>query len=77
MAEAVTFHHNPSACPADHFAALTAVHVADALVRASSGETSAPEAVLDMDYLTRIGVIHELPDWEALAGEVMSRQSVL
>jgi HD-like signal output (HDOD) protein len=77
VAEAVTFHHNPSACPADHFDALTAVHVADALARASSGETSALEAGLDVDYLTRIGLIHELPAWEALAGEVLSRESVL
>ena len=77
VAEAVTFHHNPSACPADHFDALTAVHVADALVRASTAETSAPEAGLDIDYLTRIGMIHELPNWRALAGEVLSRESVL
>ena len=71
VAEAVTFHHNPSACPADHFGALTAVHVADALVRSASGGASAPAAELDTDYLTRIGVIHELPAWEALAGEVL------
>jgi HD-like signal output (HDOD) protein len=76
VAEAVTFHHNPSACPADRFDALTAVHVADALVRSSSAGTSPPEAGLDVDYLTRIGVIDELPNWEDLAGEVLSRERV-
>jgi HD-like signal output (HDOD) protein/ActR/RegA family two-component response regulator len=76
VAEAVAFHHNPSACPADHFDALTAVHVAEVLVRSTHAGTSALEAGLDMDYLTRIGAIHELPEWEALAGDVLSRQSV-
>jgi HD-like signal output (HDOD) protein/CheY-like chemotaxis protein len=76
VAEAVTFHHNPSACPADRFDALTAVHVADALVRSSSAGTSPLEAGLDVDYLTRIGVIDELPNWEDLAGEVLSRERV-
>jgi HD-like signal output (HDOD) protein len=77
VAEAVTFHHNPSACPADHFDALTAIHVAEALVPATRGEMSALDAGLDTGYLTRIGVIHELPAWEALAGAVVSRQSVV
>jgi hypothetical protein len=46
------------------------------LVRSTHAGTSALEAGLDMDYLTRIGAIHELPEWEALAGDVLSRQSV-
>lgn len=63
VVEAVTFHHDPSSCPHSVFGALTAVHLADALLDATTPGTPSSEAPLDTDYLARIGVLDQLPAW--------------
>jgi putative nucleotidyltransferase with HDIG domain len=60
LVEAVAWHHNPSGCPGTTFTALTAVHVADALVRA--GEGAKPDA----EYLARLGLTDRWARWLTL-----------
>lgn len=67
VVEAVIFHHQPSLCPLTEFGPLAAVHVADMLKRASKPGVPAAESPLDADYLTRLGVLDQLPMWWDLA----------
>ena len=75
VVEAVAFHHSPAKCPDHSFGPLTAVHVADALEHEITGATPVAQAALDMDYLSRIEVVNELPDWSSLAREQLSMES--
>ncbi len=61
VVEAVAWHHTPSRSQTpDQFTALTAVHVADTLIRAPSAlETTA----VDQEYLIALGLRHRLPEW--------------
>lgn len=60
LVEAVAWHHNPSACPGNTFSALTAVHAADAIVRANEG------ARPDREYLARLGLEERFSEWMRL-----------
>jgi HD-like signal output (HDOD) protein/CheY-like chemotaxis protein len=64
IVEAVAFHYEPEKSDLKKFSALTAVHVANALL----DETEA--ANLNMDYLTQIGVASRLDDWREIAAEL-------
>jgi putative nucleotidyltransferase with HDIG domain len=63
LVEAVAWHHNPGACPGTTFTALTAVHAADAIVRAETG------AKPDADYLARLGLTDRWVHWLALKNQ--------
>ena len=63
IVEAVRFHHNPSSVARRGFSAVTAVHVADALL----GDDSATN--LDQPYLDGLGVCDQIETWRALTGE--------
>jgi putative nucleotidyltransferase with HDIG domain len=60
LVEAVAWHHNPGQCPGTTFTALTAVHAADAIVRAPEG------AQPDADYLARLGLTDRWSHWLGL-----------
>jgi putative nucleotidyltransferase with HDIG domain len=60
LVEAVAWHHNPSACPGNSFTPLTAVHVADAVLRAEEG------VLPDMEYLERLGLAERWDVWKEL-----------
>jgi putative nucleotidyltransferase with HDIG domain len=60
LVEAVAWHHNPGGCPGTTFTALTAVHAADAIVRAGEG------AKPDGGYLARLGLSDRWMHWLAL-----------
>jgi putative nucleotidyltransferase with HDIG domain len=60
LVEAVAWHHNPSACPGTSFTPLTAVHVADSLMRADEGVEP------DMEYLERLGLAERWEVWKDL-----------
>jgi putative nucleotidyltransferase with HDIG domain len=60
LVEAVAWHHNPNGCPSTSFTALTAVHAADALVRAEEG------AKPDAEYLVRLGLSNRWAHWVEL-----------
>jgi putative nucleotidyltransferase with HDIG domain len=60
LVEAVAWHHNPGGCPGVAFTPLTAVHAADAIVRAAEG------AHPDAEYLARLGLSDRWGVWAAL-----------
>ncbi len=60
LVEAVAWHHNPGGCPGTAFTPLTAVHAADAIVRADEG------AEPDAAYLARIGLSDRWGRWVGL-----------
>jgi len=64
IVEAVAFHDSPEKSDLKKFSALTAVHVANALID-ESGSSS-----LDLDYLDAIGVADRLDDWRDTALEL-------
>jgi HD-like signal output (HDOD) protein len=74
IVEAVAFHHQPSACPAQSFSPLTAVHIADCLeeqakLRASEDREPTP---LDYGYLSRLGLAPERErDWQQLYRQML------
>jgi HD-like signal output (HDOD) protein len=59
VVEAVAFYHQPSRQACGAFSALTAVHVADALIH-DAGR-------LNEDYLSALGLSDRIPEWRALA----------
>jgi len=72
ICEAVTFHHNPSGSPAGQFTALTAVHVADALVQQFRPErTIGAIPQIDEAYLGEIGLAQRLSHWQEIIEEAM------
>jgi HD-like signal output (HDOD) protein len=71
IVEAAIYHHAPSECHSEHFSPLTAVHIADVLVHQRTFDSVAPRVSLDTDYLTRIGIIDELPAWERIIDQVI------
>ncbi|RME33568.1 MAG: HDOD domain-containing protein [Gammaproteobacteria bacterium] len=71
IVEAVALHHEPSRTAYDGMCALTAVHVADALLGEEEG--SRCHAALDEGYLRRLGMLDRLEEWRQLAREVMER----
>jgi putative nucleotidyltransferase with HDIG domain len=57
LIEAVAFHHDPGKSQAIGFTALTAVHVANALVHGNgSADPTRPECQVDAEYLASAGV---------------------
>jgi HD-like signal output (HDOD) protein len=64
--DALAYHHQPSACPAQAWSPLAAVHIAEALVHELTPDlTVGPTPALDTDYLEALGLQHRLPQWRA------------
>lgn len=61
VVEAVALHHHPACFLGNKFSPLTAVHVANALLRAESPEHF--RALVDADYLAVIGRAEKIPAW--------------
>lgn len=61
--EALAFHHDPSSGSAAEFCPLTAVHVADVLVRESAGQGKGHTTQLDEAYLAELGLVDRIPVW--------------
>jgi putative nucleotidyltransferase with HDIG domain len=57
IVEAVAWHHAPAGCPGTTFTALTAVHAADAVLRAKDGTRP------DREYLERLGLADRFGAW--------------
>lgn len=64
LVEAVTLHHQPNESALHEFSPLTAVHAAEVFV-ASENESVKEDAVLDEEYLTRIGCGDRAGEWLA------------
>lgn len=64
VVEAVAYHHDPSTYQSNSFTALTAVHVANAIVSNAECDILAnPEQYFDSEYLKHIKMWHKLPAW--------------
>ena len=61
--EAVAYHHTPSDYRVTSFSALTAVHVANAIV---VGHGKISDANIDGDYVEEMGLADQFPAWEEL-----------
>lgn len=62
IVEAVAFHHQPGKSQGNKFGVLTAIHVADSLIRAE-GDASVS---VDLSYLSRLGLAARMERWAAL-----------
>ena len=62
VVEAVAWHHRPSDSLTQSFSPLTAVHVADSITQDGMGES-----VLDLAYLSRLGLSERVPRWQVMA----------
>jgi len=84
IVEAVAFHLSPltacsaaystaceTACVAPAFSALTAVHAACAYHTAQCTSRLSDVATLDTAYLTRLGLVHQVPAWFAACDKAM------
>jgi HD-like signal output (HDOD) protein/CheY-like chemotaxis protein len=71
VVEAVALHHHPTCLRDKSFSPLTAVHVADALLRAESGTHF--EALVDRDYLAALGLAEKIPAWWSAGAEEIKR----
>ena len=67
IVEAVASHHGPARVPDQSgFGSVGGVHVGQSL----AGELAAHEtSVIDREYLHELGVLDELPQWDALADQ--------
>jgi HD-like signal output (HDOD) protein len=67
LVEAIALHHSPEESTDPGFSALSAVHIADALVKPSDGPLLAAGAApsrLNLDYLEKLGLAGRLEAWE-------------
>lgn len=71
IVEAIAFHHCPNNCPVQTFSPLTAVHVANALEqKGHPANDGLPAPEVDLDYLTKLGLVDRLPEWRKICQEV-------
>jgi HD-like signal output (HDOD) protein len=67
LVHTLAYHHNPSDCPDEPSALLTAVHAANVLVQLDpDGQERTIETPLDEAYLERVGAKDALPVWREL-----------
>jgi HD-like signal output (HDOD) protein len=71
IVEAIAYHARPSECSYQRFSALSAVHVACALLQ-EADERYALEAELDVAYVERVGLGPRLDDLRAEAKAILS-----
>ena len=68
VVEAIALHHQPGKCVHAVFSPLTAVHIADALVRSrSSRGMGTPVEEWDLNYFSKLGLSHRLNQWRLSA----------
>ena len=74
IVEAVAFHHEPQLCRSERPNALTAVHLADALLSETAVEQqdAALHSHFDETYVESLGLTARLPHWRRLAQQVVA-----
>lgn len=60
--EAIAFHHCPARCGSNSFSALTAVHIANAIVHSANDEDLND---CDVEYIDAVGVSESVSGWRA------------
>ncbi|HYB21716.1 MAG TPA: response regulator [Thermodesulfobacteriota bacterium] len=71
IVEALTFHHDPAACPAEEFSPLLALHMANALEQVQS-DIPEVRSQINRDYLSKLNMLPRLPIWEENCRKVIS-----
>lgn len=67
IVEAVAYHHEPQLCDSHTIGALTAVHVADALIRENEAVVKGTKLTkLDVDYVAKLRLTERIDDWREL-----------
>jgi len=75
IVEAVAYHHRPSECCHQEFAALTAVHAANAIEYECAGRASdGPPPAFDADYLEALGMTAQAVAWREKAMEMLQQR---
>lgn len=70
VVEAIALHHTPVHCTHKAFSPLTALHVADALVREQQSESNDKASTpLCTEYLQEIGLADRINDWRTVCRE--------
>jgi HD-like signal output (HDOD) protein len=73
--EALAFHHHPKSFSLAKFDVLTSVHIADALEQ-QNGALEDTHGMIDMAYLSELGLGHHLPLWQNLAKGVKEKRKI-
>jgi putative nucleotidyltransferase with HDIG domain len=73
LVHAVAFHHRPSEAIDNQFSTLTAVHCANALSKANTGQAG-EEVLLDREYLERLGLAGKEALWRASLDDFLPAQ---
>jgi len=76
VVEAISLHHTPQNCQTHNFSALTAVHVANALVwERTPAACDSQKTAVNIEYLSALGLSERLPDWSCVVDETFSSDS--
>ena len=67
IVEAIALHHCPSKCSNENFGALTAVHLANAILHDNSAKDRQVTA-LDLEYLERLGIADRIEKFRSVCG---------
>lgn len=74
MIEAAAWHHSPARCSDKVFSPLTAVHIANAIENEASPDRDVNDSsLLDMPYLTQLGLSERVDEWRELLRGQTSR----
>ena len=72
--DALANHHSPTESDNKEFSALTAVHVANALVNKAMMVTPGGEPEVNLEYLETLNLAGKIPEWETLCEETLSKE---
>ena len=72
--EAIGFHHTPNQINQPQFNALSAIHIANAFTQSKPRtiKEMLNDGLLDQDYLTALGLLEQLPAFEAMHQEIVA-----
>ena len=75
LAETVAYHDTPSVVVEGNREVLAAVHLAEGVAEAArTGADPVANGTLDTAFLAQMGLMNDLPKWQARAAEMMGRQ---
>jgi HD-like signal output (HDOD) protein/ActR/RegA family two-component response regulator len=76
LAETVAYHDSPGTVTEGDREVLAAVHIADGLVAsAATGADPIAGGTLDASFLEHMGLLNDVPKWQAKAAELIARQA--
>lgn len=76
IVETVAYHHRPSLSVGDTFTPLTAVHIAGALLAQGAEAAVSENPLLDMEYLSRLGLTDQVEDWGQTHQEMLRAEEL-